>query len=1387
MYGNTPEAAVSHEVLSSDWYVDGSRSRSGNGTSWQSAFRTVTEGIKSAKPGNTIHIAPWHYYESFYVYQESVTLTGQGGKPAIASNLYTDSNQTSERETGIHVVADNVSLRNLEIVGFDYGIFVDRSVNATIHDVVFDSHDLFGVWADEASKCEISGSEFRHGGAGIFITSASNAMHIINNIFHESSGSSIYVKNGNGVWIVGNTIEESAVNGIYLKEAMNTNIEDNAIHNSDGSAIHIEGTSENANIIRNIITYSGKHAILNRGQGQSLILNNLILGHRHLGYPAIHLSGPDTHVINNTIIDSLVAIEVRLFNPTIANNLIAASTGDTGIHVGNGLTPVIHHNNISPAVEFPYGGAIDYTGQDGNTSKTPILSSDFRLLKTSFCCIDTGSNRDVPVEILTDFEGNARALDGDGDGISVADQGADEYLPVRSAPDENAYALQVGNKWSYRGVFEDFDYAVERRVSDLDLVTFSPMPTVRIEEDLDGQLLQTYWYSDSSNLMGWWGFQDAETATMVRFKDGLSAMWYPLVAGQHRFSETQATIADIYAEEASLSVHVVDKELISLAFGQIEAFKLRYRLRFWDDSGDFSSVWYHWVSPHMGIVKYENDDVVEELVGFLLDDGRITQLSDSDGDGLGDYQERYLTNTDWLRVDTDMDGCSDLLEVSSNRQPHEYDPQGDLNADCDIDLKDVIIALKTTSGVTGSFAESEVDIGKADVNGDMRIGLEEGLYVMGKLPDGNPSPMIDPDADGVTLYQGDCDIYDPFAYPGAVEHCGDGIDQDCDSADPVCMPELQYASESFNQSTTDFLVPDGFSIANGKYFSIGQGLEEIVYDIWNGGQNPSGNPHPQTGDSNYFSDFDAAVTTYWMNGDPDAYYGLIVCMHKNSEAEDSYLSLQISKNGIYLIGQQIGNNFQLMQFGPTYLLNLNGSQNRLGIEKKDSRLRFYINGTVIAVLEAEPGLGGGIGLVAENSLKVAFDDFSVSDPYRGELVALSPGYIYQQKRRVLDIMSSVYLWRDQVPSVDLSNYSSPEALLYGLTYDTLDKWSYIVAANEFDAFLEEGKYIGIGLGIDYDSALDVRVTYVYSESPADRAGIERGDKIIEIGGQSVSDIGAEELWGAILSSPQIGEPIRLKTMTSEGAASEIHLTTEWVSVEPILHSSVINEGGKRIGYLVYQEFIDISTQEIDDVFAGFKSEAIDALILDLRYNPGGLLGTAKYLAELIGGNRIAGSTFAKLRHNAAYSVWNAEMAFDLNANAVDLDAFTVITTESTCSASEMLINGLKPYMSVSLVGTKTCGKPVGMYAFDIMDKYLCPVANHATNANNEGAYYEGILPTCNADDDLTKPLGDTQETMLHDAIYLITSGSCTPSPRDKPKPSGKKIEFEGFRRNIDAL
>jgi len=395
--------------------------------------------------------------------------------------------------------------------------------------------------------------------------------------------------------------------------------------------------------------------------------------------------------------------------------------------------------------------------------------------------------------------------------------------------------------------------------------------------------------------------------------------------------------------------------------------------------------------------------------------------------------------------------------------------------------------------------------------------------------------------------------------------------------------------------------------------------------------------------------------------------------------------------------------------------------------------------------------------------------------------------IAEQNRYVYNFMEDRYFWYDQMPEVDFKSYSSPEALLKDLKY-SLDKWSFIINKKALDDYYSGKGYIGHGFKMVTVNG-KVTIEYVYKNSPADEKGMQRGDEILEINGKDVSGKSLAEI-SALLGAYKEGIENSLKLKKPNGDTYTITMQKKLIDIPSVLEYKVLNSNNKKVGYLLFDKFIETSKKELNDAFAYFKEQNIEELVIDLRYNGGGLVSMANHLSSLINEN-FSGDVFAKLIFNDKHRERDSTYIFSNPSNALALNDVYFLTTNNSASASEAVINGLKPYINVNIIGTKTHGKPVGMVGGEFCDKYIIPIEFEIVNSNNEGRYFNGINPTCNVADDFTHQLGDSNEKLLNEALYYITNGSCKDNQDSKMVISRKidnsKNELQGLHSIIGAF
>lgn len=380
----------------------------------------------------------------------------------------------------------------------------------------------------------------------------------------------------------------------------------------------------------------------------------------------------------------------------------------------------------------------------------------------------------------------------------------------------------------------------------------------------------------------------------------------------------------------------------------------------------------------------------------------------------------------------------------------------------------------------------------------------------------------------------------------------------------------------------------------------------------------------------------------------------------------------------------------------------------------------------------------------------------------------------------------------------LGNYSDPENLFDHLLYQpgNTDRFSWIVDDYEelLNSFRGESEAFGFEIGglvqVNDNEDVILYIAYVVPDSPADDAGMQRGDIVYKFDDVELNTQNYE-----VVNNFYRNTSIKLEfatvndgVITSTGEVA--NLSTRTVQENPVHFSDIIDYNGRKIGYLVYNGFRNTYNGELNDVFGSFKNEGINELVLDLRYNGGGSVETSTYLASMINGEAAANDIFAKSVYNTKHQEQNHSDTFaddarifdkstgDYTGDKVEINRLTslnrvyILTSESTASASEMIINGLGPYMEVITIGETTYGKNVGSFTlFDSPNftqnninpnhKYaMQPITFTIYNKDDESDYTHGFDPDIEVKEfqsyeDL-KQFGDTEESLFRAALNHIS-------------------------------
>ena len=380
-----------------------------------------------------------------------------------------------------------------------------------------------------------------------------------------------------------------------------------------------------------------------------------------------------------------------------------------------------------------------------------------------------------------------------------------------------------------------------------------------------------------------------------------------------------------------------------------------------------------------------------------------------------------------------------------------------------------------------------------------------------------------------------------------------------------------------------------------------------------------------------------------------------------------------------------------------------------------------------------------------------------------------------QNLYVRDVMTELYYWYSFVPALDPLRFNSPEEYLEAVRHRPLDNsFSYITSREENEAFFSDSQFVGLGFSTAVRGS-DMRVLQVFEGSPAAEAGLGRGHRILEINGRTIEALVAASQLDDAFGPNQIGAEVEVAFQTRDGETRRRRLTKRAVTIPTVSLTRVITVDGRRVGYVFFRNFVRPSFAALDAAFATLREANVSELVLDLRYNGGGLVDVAVHLASLIAGPVTNGQVLAKYVHNDRYRSLDEDIRFEAPETALGLSRLFVVTTRGSASASELMINALRPYIPVVVVGDRTYGKPVGQYGIPFCDKVIAPVAFTIRNVADKGDYFDGIPADCTAGDDITHDLGDVAEASLAEALQVVRTGACTPRPSE-PQPLRVKDE-----------
>ncbi len=367
------------------------------------------------------------------------------------------------------------------------------------------------------------------------------------------------------------------------------------------------------------------------------------------------------------------------------------------------------------------------------------------------------------------------------------------------------------------------------------------------------------------------------------------------------------------------------------------------------------------------------------------------------------------------------------------------------------------------------------------------------------------------------------------------------------------------------------------------------------------------------------------------------------------------------------------------------------------------------------------------------------------------------------KSRVDFDMRDYYIYYDQVPTLNLADYDSGNALIRDLRVSP-DRFSSVSDQATNDDLFNEGRQGGFGFGFFPASDGVVRITRVLVGSPAFAEGMQRGDEVISVNGISIDEITNEEIREAL--TPEQA-PVIMSIRTGSEAARTVSVDFEdyrWITAGPWLQYSSSDASVPTVGYMQLEAFLSTTTEEIFENLNGLINAGdIDELVLDLRYNGGGLVDVSRTLASVIGGDAVQGEIFTSLLWNDKYAAENQSFNFVNIRNPLNLPRLIVLSTEGTASASELLMNSLEPFIDVVVIGQKSAGKPFASNLLPYCEKSISAMRSVLANANGIDVGL-GIEPDCLAEDDWLVPRYSLEDPLMNTALTYVLTGTCGDQP-----------------------
>ena len=428
------------------------------------------------------------------------------------------------------------------------------------------------------------------------------------------------------------------------------------------------------------------------------------------------------------------------------------------------------------------------------------------------------------------------------------------------------------------------------------------------------------------------------------------------------------------------------------------------------------------------------------------------------------------------------------------------------------------------------------------------------------------------------------------------------------------------------------------------------------------------------------------------------------------------------------------------------------------------------------------------------------------DPDTGAAFPDRLGAVATEKSWVRAWIDETYLWFDEVPSVRAADFATPIDYFGALKTPKLtasgnakDRFHFTADTADYRALSRNGIEVGYGFELAFLSPApprDLRVAYTEPGTPASQAAIDRGAKVIAIDGIDVAQGADVAGLNAGLSPAREGESHSFNLRAPDGSERTVSLTSTRITRTPVQNVKSIPTPSGRVGYLLFNDHMATAEAQLIAAVNQFKGEGIVDLVIDMRYNGGGLLDIASELAYMVSlPAATTGTVFERMQFNSKnpFHLTAAQMIVPFRSTSrgfstpagqplpqLGLSRVTVLTGPDMCSASESVVNSLRGVgVAVNLIGDTTCGKPYGFYPEDNCGTTYFAIHFQGVNQQGFGDYGDGFAPTCAVADDFGHALGDPAEGLLAAALGFRATGTCPVQGPSKAEAGRSKTEAGG--------